>query len=169
MSSRPSFPAATSYGRTASAEKSRAIARVKVRGVSCTGSSNFVYEQSDTEVNAPDREFSPSALRVFRPVFECFSESPALSDSARARGIQQIRSVLRQFAPKLSDSLVNTPPGVNKPVPSGPRKSVFGIQPILTLEGRGSGCGPGYQIAPEDQVIAEKIRAPVMSVARASQ
>ena len=83
--------------------------------------------------------FRSRLFAFFRPVFECFSNSSELSDSARALRARQVAVVIRQFAPKLSDSLVNTPQEVNKPVPCGPRKSVFGILPILTLEDRRSG------------------------------
>ena len=109
--------------------------RVLLRRGSLEGSSNFVYEQSDAEVNAPGREFSLSALRVFPPCFQVFSKLPALSDLARAPRARPVAVVIRWFALKLSDSLVNTPQEVNRPVPSGPRNSVFEILPILPADG----------------------------------
>ena len=50
------------------------VKRVLLRRGSLRGSSNFVYEQSDAEVNAPGRESSLSALRVFPPCFRGYLE-----------------------------------------------------------------------------------------------
>ena len=123
-------------------QKSLALSRaIKFEECRARGAPVSTTNKATHKLTHRAESFCSRLFAFFRPVFECFSNSPALSDLARAPRPHPVASGLRQFAPKLSDSLVNTPQEVNKPVPCGPRKSVFGILPILTLQGRGSGVG----------------------------